>query len=222
MTDTTLKYLEIGDSKADKCIIWLHGLGADGHDFEPIVPELNLPGKHGIRFIFPHAPQRPVTINAGEEMPAWFDLSSMDFALHEDEEGIKTSAQQIEEIIQSQNNRGINTNKIVIAGFSQGGAIALYTGLRYPEPLAGIMALSTYLPLAKTFENNLPDANQDTPIMMCHGTDDPIVPYHLGDDSRFFMEKAGLNIEWYSYPMQHSVCPDEINDISLWLQKVLL
>lgn len=222
MSNTKLEYLEVGDSNADKCVIWLHGLGADGHDFEPIVPELNLPDGHGIRFIFPHAPQRPVTINAGNVMPAWYDLTSMNFSSHEDEQGIKTSASQISEIIQQQQQRDIATSRIVLAGFSQGGAVALYTALRYSDPLAGIIALSTYLPLANNFENEMHAANRDIPIMMCHGTHDPVVPYHLGDDSRFFMERAGLNIDWYSYPMQHSVCTDEINDISLWLQKILL
>ena len=222
MSDTTLKYLETGDNNCDKCVIWLHGLGADGHDFEPIVPELNLPEGHGIRFIFPHAPIRPVTINASAVMPAWYDLTSMNFSSHEDEQGIKVSAQQITTLIQQQQQRGVTTEKIVLAGFSQGGAIALHTALRYGEPLAGVMALSTYLPLAKYLESEIHEANREIPIMMCHGTHDPVVPYHLGDDSRFIMERAGLNIDWYSYPMQHSVCADEINDISLWLKKILL
>ena len=141
MSDTTLKYLETGDNNCDKCVIWLHGLGADGHDFEPIVPELNLPEGHGIRFIFPHAPLRPVTINASAVMPAWYDLTSMNFSSHEDEQGIKVSAQQITTLIQQQQQRGVATEKIVLAGFSQGGAIALHTALRYGKPLAGVMAL---------------------------------------------------------------------------------
>ena len=222
MTDKTLNYLEIGNNNCDKCVIWLHGLGADGHDFEPIVPELKLPANHGIRFIFPHAPQRPVTINAGTIMPAWYDLTSMNFTNHEDEQGIRKSAQQITELIQQQQQQGIDSKKIILAGFSQGGAIVLHTALRYGEPLAGIMALSTYLPLVKTFESELAAVNRDIPIMMCHGSHDPVVPYHLGDDSRHFMEQAGLKVDWHSYPMQHSVCADEINDISLWIQKILL
>lgn len=219
---TTLEYLEVGDSDADKCVIWLHGLGANGYDFKPIVPELNLPVENGIRFIFPHAPQRPVTINAGVVMPAWYDVYTMSFVNHEDEEGIKKSAHLVSTLIEQQREKGINSDKVVLAGFSQGGAIALFTALRYQLPLAGVMALSTYLPLAKDFEANLSDANRDIPVLMCHGTHDPVVPYHLGDDSRYFMEQAGIEVEWHSYPMQHSVCPDEINDISLWLQKILL
>lgn len=222
MAETELKYLEVGDSTADKCVIWLHGLGANGYDFKPIVPELNLPVGHGIRFIFPHAPQRPVTINAGVVMPAWYDVYSMSFIDHEDEEGINHSVHQVEQLIQQQQQHGINSKKIVLAGFSQGGAVALHTALRYKQPLAGIMALSSYLPLAKDFAKNLSEANKNIPVLMCHGTHDPVVPYHLGDDSRYFMEQAGIDVEWHSYPMQHSVCPDEINDISRWLQKILL
>ena len=219
MNSTTLKYIDVGDSDADKCVIWLHGLGADGYDFKPIVPELNLPEGHGIRFIFPHAPQRPVTVNAGVVMRAWYDLYSMDFTNHEDEEGIKASSQQITDLIQQLK---IENNNIVLAGFSQGGAIALHTALRFPRPLAGILALSTYLPLVKTFESELSEANRKIPVMMCHGSHDPVVPYQLGDDSRYFLEQAGYKIDWHSYPMQHSVCPHEINDIGQWLQKILL
>lgn len=219
MSTTTLKYIDVGDSDADKCVIWLHGLGADGYDFKPIVPELNLPEGHGIRFIFPHAPQRPVTVNAGVVMPAWYDLYSMDFTNHEDEEGINASSQQISDLIQQLD---IESNNIALAGFSQGGAIALHTALRFHRPLAGILAMSSYLPLVKTFESELSEANRETPVMMCHGSHDPVVPYQLGDDSRYFMEQAGVKIDWHSYPMQHSVCPDEINDIGQWLQKILL
>jgi phospholipase/carboxylesterase len=222
MSHAALKYLEVGSPNADKCVIWLHGLGADGHDFKPIVAELKLPADHNIRFIFPHAPQRPVSINAGMVMPAWFDLYSMNFADHEDEEGIRQSAQQLNQLIEQQKQRGINSNKIVLAGFSQGGAIVLHTALRYPEPLAGVMALSTYLPLIQDLQEELSEANRDIPIIMCHGTDDPVVPYQLGDNSQTLMKQAGLNIDWHSYPMQHSVCPEEINDIGLWLQKILL
>ena len=222
MSTTTLKYIDVGDSDADKCVIWLHGLGADGYDFKPIVPELNLPEGHGIRFIFPHAPQRPVTINAGAVMPAWFDVYSMNFINHEDEQGITESAQQVSELIQQQQGLGISSSNIVLAGFSQGGAIALHTALRFQHQLAGIMALSTYLPLAKDFANALSEANRKIPIMMCHGIHDPVVPYHLGDDSRYFLEQEGFKVEWHNYPMQHSVCAEEINDISHWLQKILL
>lgn len=222
MTDSTLKYLEVGDSDADKCVIWLHGLGANGYDFKPIVPELKLPEGHRIRFIFPHAPERPVTINAGVVMPAWYDLYSMDFTNHEDAEGINASAQLIETLIEQQLQHGVNSNKIVLAGFSQGGAIALHTALRYQQPLAGIMALSTYLPLVQTFQSELSETNHAIPIMMCHGMHDPVVQYHLGDDTKYFLEQAGFKVDWHSYPMQHSVCPEEIADISQWLQQILL
>lgn len=222
MPDTTLKYLEVGDSDADKCVIWLHGLGADGYDFKPIVPELNLPEGNRIRFIFPHAPKRPVTINAGVVMPAWYDVFSIGFTGHEDEEGIRATEQKIIELVELQQQRGIDTQKIVLAGFSQGGAIALHTALRYNKPLAGIMALSTYLPLVKDFAKEISEANRNIPVMMCHGTHDPVVPHHLGDDSRYFLEQQGYKVSWHEYPMQHSVCPDEINDISQWLQKILL
>lgn len=222
LSPALLKFIEIGNPQADKCVIWLHGLGANGHDFEPIVPELNLPEDHNIRFIFPHAPELPVTVNAGMVMPAWYDVYSMSFTNHEDENGIRKSAARITQLIEQETKRGIKTNKIVLAGFSQGGAIALYTALRHPEPLAGIMALSTYLPLVKQFNDERHEANQNIPIIMCHGSHDPVVPFSLGDDSHYFLEQAGYTIDWYSYPMQHSVCPDEIKNISQWIQKILL
>ena len=222
MTETTLKYLEVGDSDADKCVIWLHGLGADGYDFKPIVPELNLPENNRIRFVFPHAPQRPVTINAGVVMPAWYDLTSMDFTNHEDADGINTSSKQIIELLEQQQSTGIDSKQIVLAGFSQGGAIALHTALRYDKPLAGIMALSTYLPLVQTFPAELSKTNRSIPILMCHGSHDPVVPHHLGEDTKYFLEQENYKVDWHSYPMQHSVCPEEINDISQWLKKILL
>lgn len=217
-----LDCIEVGTTASDKCIIWLHGLGANGHDFEPIVPELNLPDNHNIRFVFPHAPEMPVTVNAGVVMPAWYDLYSLSFTNHEDEQGIRQSQSQITQLIEQQIMRGICSDKIILAGFSQGGAIALHTALRHPQPLAGVMALSTYLPLVKQFSSERHPANQQIPVLMCHGSHDPVVPFSLGDDSRFFLDEAGYNVQWQSYPMQHSVCPDEINDISLWIQKILL
>lgn len=218
----SLDYIETGNPDADKCVIWLHGLGANGHDFEPIVPELNLPTDHNIRFLFPHAPDMPVTVNAGVVMPAWYDVYSMTFTNHEDEQGIRLAESRIRQLIEHQVERGIKPEKIILAGFSQGGAIALHTALRYPQTLAGVMALSTYLPLVKLFYDERHQANQQISILMCHGSHDPVVPYHLGDDSRYFLEEAGYKVEWHSYPMQHSVCADEIKDISLWIQKTLL
>jgi len=203
-------------------VIWLHGLGANGHDFEPIIPELNLPTEHNIRFIFPHAPELPVTINAGMMMPAWYDIYSDSFTNHEDEEGIQQSAAAITQLIEHEKQRGIAANKIVLAGFSQGGAIALHTALRHPESLAGVMSLSSYLPLAQQFDNERHKANQHIPIMMCHGSHDPVVAFSLGEDSRYILEQAGYKVSWHTYPMQHSVCPDEITDISQWLQKIWL
>ena len=222
MSQALLNFVEIDQPQADKCVIWLHGLGANGHDFESIIPELNLPDGHNIRFIFPHAPELPVTVNAGMVMPAWFDVYSMSFINREDEQGIHHSASQLTQLIEHENKRGIDSDKIVLAGFSQGGAIALHTALRHPEPLAGVMALSSYLPLVKQFYNERHQANQHIPIMMCHGSNDPVVPFNLGDDSRYFLEQAGYTVDWYSYPMQHSVCLEQINDISHWIQEILL
>lgn len=222
MSQALLDFIEIGQPQADKCVIWLHGLGANGHDFEPIIPELNLPDDHNIRFIFPHAPQIAVTVNAGVVMPAWYDVYSMSFVNHEDEEGIRRSALQITQLIEHETKRGIHTSKIILAGFSQGGALALHTALRHPEPLAGVLALSTYLPLIKQFNDERHQVNQNISIMMCHGNFDPVVPFNLGKDSRYFLEQAGYSVDWHSYPMQHSLCEDQINDISQWIQKVLL
>lgn len=222
MSQPLLEFIEIGNPDADKSVIWLHGLGANGHDFEPIVPELDLPDGHNIRFLFPHAPEIPVTINAGMIMPAWYDVYSLSFTNHEDEQGIRDAAQRINQLIEHEQHRGIQTNKILLAGFSQGGAVALHAALRHCKPLAGVMALSTYLPLVKQFDAERHVANQAIPILMCHGAHDPVVPFQLGDDSRYFLEQAGYQVDWHTYPMQHGVCPDEIHDISQWLQKTLL
>jgi len=220
MATDLLPCVELGADDAEYSIIWLHGLGANGHDFEPIVPELNL-AEEKIRFIFPHAPLQPVTINGGVVMPAWYDIISPQLEHLEDESGIRRSQQHIEALIQRENTRGIATEKIIIAGFSQGGAIALHTGLRYPQRLAGILALSTYLPLVQTVRQEASEINQALPIFMAHGSHDPIVPLRLGDDSRHYLEQFGYQPEWKTYFMEHSVCPDEISDISQWLYKVL-
>ena len=221
MVTDLLPCVELGSEDAQYSIIWLHGLGANGHDFEPIVPELNLPPAIKLRFVFPHAPQQPVTINSGVVMPAWYDIVSPELDHREDETGIRRSQQHIDALIQRENVRGVATENIIIAGFSQGGAIALHTGLRYPQRLAGILALSTYLPLVQTVRQEVSKINQDLPIFMAHGSHDPIVPLRLGDDSRHYLEQFGYQPEWKTYFMEHSVCPDEIRDISQWLFRLL-
>jgi phospholipase/carboxylesterase len=194
-------------------VIWLHGLGADGHDFEPVVPELRL--KQPVRYVFPHAPIRPVTINMGMRMRAWYDIFQFGGG-PEDAAGIRASQQLLEELIKSQKGR-----KIVLAGFSQGGAIVLQTGLRYPERLAGILALSTYLPLASSLESEASPANRDTPIFMAHGEFDDIIPIRRAEASREALVRLGYKIEWHSYPMPHSVCAPEIADTAKFLAQVL-
>ncbi len=203
-------------------VIWLHGLGADGHDFEPIVPELKLPNDLGIRFIFPHAPKRPIAINGGMVMRAWYDIRIPDLSLQEDEDSIRESSDILSSYIDAEINAGITADKILIAGFSQGGAMTLFTGLRYPQKLAGLLALSTYLPLPDQLQAEANNANLKTPLMMMHGTFDPIIPVFQGQNSRYLLQQAGYSIEWHEYPMQHAVCPQEINDISHWLQQLLL
>ena len=202
----------------DAAVIWLHGLGADGHDFEPIVPELGL--AKPVRFVFPHAPVRPVTINAGMRMRAWYDIFQLGGG-PEDEAGIRASQDLLEKLIEKEAERGIVPGKIVLAGFSQGGAIALQTALRYPERLAGILALSTYLPLAPKLEKEASTANSGTPIFMAHGRFDDIIPLDRAQASRKHLEALGYAIEWHEYPMPHSVCPPEIADIAAFLTRVL-
>lgn len=204
--------------QATASIIWLHGLGANGHDFVPIVPELGLGEQHGIRFIFPHAPPRPVTINGGMRMPAWYDIADPDIAAQPDQPGIETSSHQIAALIQNEITRGILSENIVLAGFSQGGAIALHAGLRQPVPLAGIMALSTYLPLQHRLEQEQAPANYGISIFMAHGEADPIVPITLGRTSRDCLTRAGYGVEWNEYPMAHEVCLPEIVAIGHWLR----
>jgi phospholipase/carboxylesterase len=201
--------------KPEAAIIWLHGLGADGHDFEPIVPELKL--KKPLRFIFPHAPMRPVTINQGMRMRAWYDILQLGGG-PEDEAGLRASQKITDELIRAQ---GLPANKIVLAGFSQGGAIVLQTALRYPERLAGVMALSTYLPIAATVAAERSEANRDLPIFMAHGQYDDLIPMQRARASREHLETLGYKIEWHDYPMPHSVCAPEIADISAFLGKVL-
>jgi phospholipase/carboxylesterase len=198
-------------------VIWMHGLGADGWDFVPIVRELGLPEDLALRFIFPHAPVRPVTINNGYAMRAWYDIAMADIGRLPDEAGIRQSQAQVEAFLAREKSRGIPARRIVLAGFSQGGAIALHTGLRHREPLAGILALSTYLPLGETLERESSDANDRIPIFMAHGTQDPIVPLALAESSRRMLAARGLAPEWHTYPMPHSVCAEEVGAVAEWL-----
>lgn len=219
MKTSSLDCIEIGSEHAERAIIWLHGLGADGHDFEPIAQELNFAPEIQIRFIFPSAPKRNITVNAGVSMPAWYDVLDMDFTNHEDEEGIHTSQQQIEQLIENEHQRGIKYENIILAGFSQGGAIALQTALRFKYPLAGIMALSTYLPLASTLEKEASNANKLIPIFQAHGTHDPVILLSWAEDTRYILEQFGYHTEYYSYRMEHGVHPDEIQHIKHWILK---
>jgi phospholipase/carboxylesterase len=203
----------------DAAVIWLHGLGADGNDFVPVVPELGLEGL-GVRFVFPHAPMRPVTVNGGMVMRAWYDIYDVDIG-REDEAGVRTSQSHVQALIEREIRRGIGASRLVLAGFSQGGAIALHTGLRTPQRLAGILALSCYLPLGDSLAaEQAPDA-RSVPIFMAHGTADPIVPFVKSVQSRKYLERLGYTVEWHDYPMPHSVCMEEIRDVSLWLRQVL-
>lgn len=201
-------------------IIWMHGLGADGWDFVPIVRELPLPDDLALRFIFPHAPVRPVTINNGMEMRAWYDIAMSDIARLPDEGGIRESQAALERLIARERDRGIESSRIVLAGFSQGGAIALQTGLRHANRLGGIVALSTYLPLEDSLDAEASAANRATPIFMAHGTDDPVVPVQLAEISRALLQKRGYEIEWHTWPMPHSVCGEEIEAVSAFLGRI--
>lgn len=217
----TLETIEIetGTSPA-AAVIWLHGLGADGHDFEPVVPELRLPQRLPIRFVFPHAPIRPVTLNQGMRMRAWYDILRLGGG-SEDEAGIRASEKQLVQLIEREGKRGIAPSRIVLAGFSQGGAIALQTTLRFAEPLAGTLALSTYLPLAAKASGERSRASAATPIFMAHGSFDPMIALEHAERSRDALIGMGYRVEWREYPMPHSVCAEEIADISAWLSRVL-
>ncbi|MFO1362110.1 MAG: alpha/beta hydrolase [Burkholderiales bacterium] len=201
-------------------VLWLHGLGADGNDFVPVVEALDLP-ERPIRFVFPHAPMRPVTINQGYVMRAWYDVLSMDFERRADERGVRESQGLVEVLIERETRRGVAARGIVLAGFSQGGAIALQTGLRHAARLAGIMALSCYLPLAGTLDAERAPANRDVPVFMAHGAHDPVVPVPLARESRDRLVRLGYDVAWHEYPMEHSVSPEEIAAIGAWLRRVL-
>jgi len=208
-------------------IIWLHGLGADGNDFVPIVKEIQLPV--AVRYIFPHAPKRPVTINGGFVMSAWYDISENDLStkrgtgitIKEDTAGIRDSQAEIQKLILQEQQRGIPSSHIFLAGFSQGGVIALQAGLRNTEELGGILALSTYLALAETLPEEASASAKNTPIFMAHGRNDPVVPFAIGFSSKEILLQQGCRVDWHEYAMQHSVCEEEVRDIELWLKAVI-
>lgn len=200
-------------------IIWLHGLGADGSDFAPLVPQLSLPDSFGIRFIFPNAPSIPVSINNGFVMPAWYDIKEVDIDRHVDEEQLKQSAAGVHALINREIDRGVDSSRIIVAGFSQGGAVSYEAGLTYPKPLAGIMALSTYFATATSIKVN--PIQNSIPILICHGSMDPVVSEALGLKSAATLKNLGLVPEYNSYPMEHSLCPQQIVDIAAWMSRTL-
>ncbi len=204
-------------SAANAAIVWLHGLGADGNDFVPIVEELSLPASAAIRFIFPHAPYRAVTINGGVRMRAWYDILSLSLDGPEDEFGVRESASMASAWLIEQREAGIDSRRMILAGFSQGGAVALHAGLRHPDPLAGILALSTYLPLRWSWPAEAHEANRRTPVLMMHGRFDPVLPMALGEMSRDHLLEHGQPVQWRDYPMQHQVCLEQIRDIGRWI-----
>ena len=214
-----IQHIELNTGATPKgSIIWMHGLGADCWDFVSIVKELGLAEDLPLRFIFPQAPSRPITINNGQVMPGWYDISMAELQRKPDEAGVRQSQALIEQLITREVERGIASDKIILAGFSQGGAIALQTGLRHREALGGIMALSTYLTLEDSFAAEATIANANIPILMAHGTQDPLIPLSLAMSSRAKMEARGYKIEWREYPMPHSVCMEEVEDIGAWIQ----
>lgn len=202
-------------------VIWLHGLGADGSDFVPIVRELDLTGCPAIRFVFPHAPTMPVTINNGYVMRAWYDILGVDLAKREDEAGLRKSQELVERLIAQEKSRGIAADRIVLAGFSQGCAMTLQTGLRHPEKLAGLLCLSGYLPIHATVPDERHSANHDTPIFLAHGRGDPVIPIDRAEKSRDILKELGYQVEWHEYMMPHSVCGEEIEDIGAWMRRIL-
>ena len=202
-------------------VIWLHGLGADGHDFEPLVPELSAAGVAGVRYVFPRAPRQPVTINGGMVMRAWYDIVDQDIGRHVDAQGIRSSGEILAALIARESERGIPSERIVLAGFSQGGAIALHTGVRHSRPLAGILALSCYLPLQEDAATEANADHRSMPIFMAHGTQDPVIPLAYSERSRAFLTSLGYVVETHTYPMPHAVCGEEVRDIADWLRRVL-
>jgi phospholipase/carboxylesterase len=219
---TPLETFEVEPATApDAAVVLMHGLGADGHDFESIVPELRLAPERAVRWVFPHAPVRPVTINGGARMRAWYDVAGFDRSAAEDEPGIRESAQAIRALVEREKQRGICAERIVLAGFSQGGAMALHTALREPERLAGVIALSSYLPLADRLERERHPANAAVPLFMAHGTWDNVVPLALAERTRDGLLGHGYEVEWHAYPIPHSVCAEELDALRDWLLRVL-
>jgi phospholipase/carboxylesterase len=215
--------IETGVHAPDAAVIWLHGLGADGHDFEPIIPELRLDPGISIRFVFPHAPMMPVTINQGFVMRAWFDIRTADIGAEVDEKGILASAKLVNDLIETEIDNGIAPERIMLAGFSQGGAIVLQAGLRYPKRLGGIIALSAFLPLADSLQSEKSDANAALPIFLAHGSEDPVVPVDLGHRAQKVLEREGYEVEWHEYRgMAHSVSEQEIFHLAEWLEQLLV
>lgn len=222
MTDVPLDYVCVEPStQAKACVIWLHGLGADGHDFADIVPVLNLAAEHDIRFVFPHAPSRPVTINANMIMPAWFDIFGLDFHSKIDKEGIIFAEKAVQQLIEKQIQDNIPANRIFLVGFSQGGALALHTALRFEKTLAGVAGLSTYLPLHEDLGHKGAQANKQLPIFLAHGKMDPVVPYWMGEQSQTALQTAGYNPTWHSYPIAHTVSIQECQDLGQWMTDIL-
>ena len=209
------------DGPVRSSIIWLHGLGADGHDFVPIVPELELSPDLGVRFVFPHAPSIPVTLNGGMVMPAWYDIRGANLGAGQDIEGLRHSEARVRDLVQREEARGVPVSRILLAGFSQGGAVALHTGLRYERSLAGILALSSYLMGEDLLARERHDANLETPIFQAHGEYDPMVPVQRGARAHEILLALGHTVTWRTYPMMHAVCPEEIRDVGRWLERVL-
>jgi phospholipase/carboxylesterase len=222
MSDHQLETIEIETAPDPSVsVIWLHGLGADGNDFAPIVRELDLSGCPAIRFVFPHAPTMPVTINNGYVMRAWYDIIGLDIGQREDMAGLRKSQALVEALIANEKARGVPANRIILAGFSQGCAMTLQTGLRHPEKLAGLLCLSGYLPLHQAVPDERHSANHETPIFLAHGRSDPVVPISLAEKSHSILSSLGYKVEWHEYMMPHSVCQEEIDDISAWLKRIL-
>ncbi|HJW57879.1 MAG TPA: alpha/beta hydrolase [Burkholderiaceae bacterium] len=222
MNNTPLEAIEIETGpKPTAAIIWMHGLGADGSDFVPIAHELDLKGCPAIRFVFPHAPSMPVTINGGYVMRAWYDILGMDLVQREDEAGLRASQILVEQLIAQEKARGIPASRIVLAGFSQGCAMTIQTGLRHPEKLAGLLCLSGYVPIHTMLPAERHAANQQTPIFMAHGRGDPVIPIDRAEKSRDLLLALGYQLEWHEYLMEHAVCEEEIDDIGTWLRRLL-
>lgn len=222
MTDSNLPFVEVNPDKPHNAVVvWLHGLGDSGNGFAPIVPELHLPAQLAVRFVFPHAPVRPVTINNGMPMRAWYDIKTLDFNHRADVEGVHESAQSVMALIEAEHAKGVPYDRILLAGFSQGGVIAYHVGTRFPHKLAGIMALSTYMSEPEKLSCDAHQANKDIEIFCAHGQQDEVVPMFLGHAAYKVLVENGYNAHWHEYVMQHNVCMQELKDISTWLQQTL-